>query len=157
VNEFLQTVCGDVRELIPWLPRYTCSLAYLAAQLVVVRRWRLMACVRFPRGASDPTWFVASYLWGVESILHLHVFLFGPSRYCFGRPLAAFGLHGTFSWGLGALVLGGCFLSEHWARQRGWPVRSAQGTLPLGTVAALLSVQATWALHLVVFIPFPRS
>ena len=146
----------DLREVLPGIVSYPFSLTYVLVQLAVVRR-RLLASVvegSVPRVRSDTTYFLPALVWGIESVVHAQHAMFGPSRFCFGVPLWAFASQAMLSGAVGVFLIAGGFLSEGWARRSGRAVREARNALPLPVVAALVSVQLNWSLHLVAYIPF---
>jgi|WetSurMetagenome_2_1015567.scaffolds.fasta_scaffold455619_1 hypothetical protein len=138
---------------------YALTLSYVFAQLVVIRIWPRQKDhrpARAPRPPSDPLWFVPVYLWGLQSLYQLcevHSGLTGTegTKGCVGSSILLYGMLFTANLYLLLLVLAGCFLSEHWARKRGWPARAPQATLPLGAVAALIGVQAGWGITYLLF------
>jgi hypothetical protein len=146
----------DLREILPGILNYPASLTYILVQLVVVRGRSTAAAAgpSVPRVRSDMTYFLPVLAWGIESVLHAHQAMFGPSRYCFGFPVWAFACQALLSGSLGVVLIATGFLSERWARSGGRPLREMRAALPLPVVAALVGVQLNWSLHLVAYVPF---
>jgi hypothetical protein len=136
-----------IREL--QLSQYALTVGYVLVQLILVRS-RPRKSSRTQRPPSDPTWFVPVYLWGLQSLGHIYQFENGFWDHS-DLTIVVYGEQYLLNFGVAALVLAGCFLSEHWARQRGWAARAPQATLPLGVVAAIIGVQAVWGLFLIAF------
>ena len=132
----------DIREWLPDLYQYKLTILCLLGQLAFARR------------AADLAWFVPVYVWGLESLHHLSWWLFGNHGFCWGPPIISFFSRCFLSCLVMAATVGACFASEQWARQNGRAVRPAQATLPVPIVAAILGVQWTWGLHVLVFLPF---
>ena len=148
----------DLREILPGIWNYPVSLTYVLIQLVVVRARlsRTAAPCRVPPVRSDLTYFLPVFVWGIESVVHGHQAMFGPSRYCFGFPIWAFASQAALSGVVGMALIAAGLLSERWARRGGWFVREGWAALPLPVVAGLVGVQLNWSFHLLAYIPFPR-
>jgi hypothetical protein len=130
------------------------------ASLVVTFVW-IGARRRRPRNAPMPhplagssaAWFTPVYLWGIASVLHSQWWLTAGFRGIAPHPYF-FTRHGTFSMGIGLLVVVVCLLAEAWGRAIGLPARAPGASVPAPVVAALLSVAANWWLKVsVVFYP----
>jgi hypothetical protein len=145
----------DLHDLLSAILAHPFCIAYFLGQLFVVRvRSRTSARgVGGECSSSNSTYFLPVLVWGIESAFHAHRVLFGPSRYCFGVPLWVFASQAALSGTIGAGLVAGGFLSERWARRTGRLARQAQATLPLPVVAALVSVQLTWSMHLSAYLP----
>jgi hypothetical protein len=149
VLDFVET--GDFLQ-------YKATTMCVALQFAVIA-WRFYfrspASRRPKRSASDLTWFVPVFVWGIESLRHAHWFAFdapvrgiAPSGYLF-LPRAE--LTGFI---LGAVLLA-CFLAEYLAHRVGCAGRQPQATLPLPVAAAVFGVQSTWCLLLLAFTYHP--
>ena len=143
----------DLRDWLPDLWQYKLTLLYVALQLAALRWCRKGRRQVLPRPASDLTWFVPMFVWGLESLHHLGWWILTSHGYCFGPPFDAL----LWRWFLSGVLMVGtliaCFVSEFLARRMGWAARPAQATLPLPVVAALLGVHGTWVLGTLLFFP----
>jgi hypothetical protein len=106
------------------------------------------------RPASDMTWFIPVFIWGLESLHHLVWWIGEPHGFCFGPPPAATFERAELTSVLMVGALAASFLSEHQARRHHRPARAPQATIPIAVLAALTGVQWTWALSLsVLYLP----
>ena len=142
--------------MIEALRLYEVTFTYLACQFLAIA-W-LGRSSPPPRGqerpGSDATWFLSAYFWGIESLYHL-ANLMGTDIYHNRTDLILpIALQAAIDElivpGLTAFlaVLGGSYLAEHLARQRGLSSRSRAMGVPPGVIAALLGVQFAWAAFL---------
>jgi hypothetical protein len=147
----------DVREWLPDVLQYKLTASYVVAQLLVISRWRSRtATLPSVRSASDLTWFIPVFIWGLESLHHLVWWLSESHGFCFGTPPAATFERAELTSVLMVGALAASFLSEQQARRHHRPARAAQATVPLPVLAALIGVQWTWALCLsVLYVPIP--
>jgi len=145
----------DVREWLPDVFQYKLTALYVVAQLLAITKWpSRIAPPSAVRPASDVTWFLPVFIWGLESLHHLVWWLTEPHRFCFGIPPAATFERAELTSVMMAGALAASFLSERQARRHRRPARAAQATVPLPVVAALIGVQWTWALCLsVLYVP----
>lgn len=133
------------RELL----RYTFSTAALLVQTVLllrsVRRGRRQT-VAPDRPVWDASWFVPLYLGGVESLLHLALWLEGMARRGVVPPASLMLAHGAFSGTILLVLLVACAL-EDWAAPRlRTSARAMVAALPPPVLAGFLGVAATWGL-----------
>ena len=147
----------DLREWLPDLSQYKFTFLYAAGQLALAGRARVHE--RHPMHAARPpadlTWFVPIYVWGLESLHHLAWWLLGSHGFCFGPPISSLFSRGFLTCLVMAATVGASFVSEQWARQNRRAARAAQATLPLPIVAAIIGVLWTWALHVLLLLPYP--
>jgi hypothetical protein len=80
----------DVREWLPDVLQYKLTASYVVAQLLLISKWRARAAPPpSVRSASDMTWFIPVFIWGLESLHHLVWWLNESHGFCFGIPPAA--------------------------------------------------------------------
>ena len=135
---------------------YEVTFAYLLCQFLIIA-WLGRSSppsLKKTRHGSDATWFLGAYFWGVESMYRL-ANLMGTDIYHNRTdlilPIALqMAIDDLIVPGLAAFVavLGGSYLAEHLARQRGLASRSSGMGVPPGVIAALLGVQFAWAAFL---------
>ena len=139
--------------------QYKFTVLYLLVQLIAVtaRRARVQPSRQTIRPASDATWFLPVYVWGIESIHHGYWWLFeAPFG---GIAKTVYGLLPRVELSVAVLMVtvGVCFLTEHLARRKGLPCRAAVGAVPLPVVVAVVAVQWIWGIWILVMIPVSRA
>jgi hypothetical protein len=122
------------------LQQYPFTLTYLVAQFVFIR-WRRgrPRVLRGVRPASDPTWFLSVYVWGIESVIRTANAFAGDGWAMFVMPSGQLML---------TIALVGSLLAESLARKAGCGARPSGGAVPTGVVAAILTMQLAWTMSL---------
>ena len=118
-----------------WLAQPVLPLCVLGETLLSLYAWTSLSCLlqvravfsrsraneRQSRTASDATWYLPIYIWGIESNLDIVNVSAGDGSPWMVAPQQAIML---------LVTLGVCFGTEAWARRRGAPSRAALGAVP---------------------------
>ena len=154
---FLLVLAGPVWLFGPtWLEHatlvgwYRFTIAYASCQVAVLRWWPRTERSRLCRPASDATWFVPVFIWGVESLDHLLEWPWTRGM-CFGVPRDWVGAQGIGSGAMLCAAVIACLWSEGIARRTGRGVRSATWSIPAGVAAGIVSVELNWVLFYAVW------
>lgn len=149
MNVYLRHLAGTGDFL-----QYPVTLLCVALEFAAIA-WR--ACFRGsapppqPRAASDLTWFVPVFVWGIESLRHGLWWIYeAPFRGIAAGPHLLV-LRAGLTCIIMVAVLLACFLAEYLADRVGCAGREPQATLPLPVFAAVLGVQWAWGVLLLGF------
>lgn len=137
------------------LPCFGWTFVGTAAVLTAALRMK-PACRASRHSPWDSAWFTPIYLWGLEALVVISMGC-APDESCFGPIAMTYLSKGLRILGIGALVLGVCFVSEWTARRRGLSARPGSASIPLPVAAAWAMVLIHWAGGLMGFIPLPRG